>query len=195
MQVMAGSSKQRYVDAVFDLIDTTVLQLFIILLLVILMVPTASHAQALLPSGTVLADTPLPTFSKDVQEVSLVLTVTNKRGHFVRDLNPKDLAILDNDLPPEKITFFQSETDLPLRVALVIDTSDSVTNRFKFEQQAAAAFLKKILRPQSDMGLIVGFNQHVRVTQGPSNDPAKLRAGLDQLKLGGETSVFDAVHV
>src|SRR5437868_15476745 len=101
MQVMAGSSNQRYVDAVFDLIDTTVLQLSIVLLLVLLMVPAASHAQALLPSGTVLADTPLPTFSKDVQEVSLVLTVTNKRGHFVRDLKPKDLAILDNDLPPE----------------------------------------------------------------------------------------------
>jgi Ca-activated chloride channel family protein len=163
------------------------------LLICIAMLTSYGHAQALLSTSTPFPSAPLPTFSKDVQEVSLVLTVTNKRGRFVRDLDLKDIAILDNDLPPEKVTFFQSETDLPLRVALVVDTSDSITHRFAFEKDAASAFLKKVLRPTSDLGMIVGFNQHVHVAQGASNDPRKLREGLDRLSLGGETAVYEAV--
>src|SRR5581483_11966386 len=176
MQAMAGSSREHDTPSIGSkhfLNHLTAILLGMVAIVVLL--STNGQAQAFMPSGVVVADTPLPTFSKDVQEVSLVLTVTNKRGKFVRDLHPTDLSILDNDLPPEKITFFQSETDLPLRVALVIDTSDSVMNRFMFEQRAAEAFLKKILRPKSDFGVIIGFNQHVRVAQGETNDFTKLR--------------------
>src|SRR5581483_3772543 len=116
MQAMAGSSRERgTVQTGARLFSKTTIQFF--LGIAILMLPVTGHAQALLSSNTVLAEAPLPTFSKDVQEVSLILTVTNKHGRFVRDLNLKDLAILDNNLPPERITYFQSETDLPLRVA------------------------------------------------------------------------------
>ena len=193
MQGMAGYNKRPARTDRFHFHNRT-LQVFLIFIILVAASPAQSHAQALLSTTAMLPDTPLPTFSKDVEEVSLILTVTNKHGRFVRDLNPRDIAILDNDLPPEKITFFQSETDLPLRVALVIDTSDSITHRFGFEKQAAAAFLKKILRPQYDLGMVIGFNQHVHLAQGATNDPRRLKEGLNHLKVGGETAVFDAVR-
>lgn len=186
----AGRSSQRFSTGIFARCS---IQLFSILVCVALL-GGFSHGQALLSASAPLANTPLPTFSKDVQEVSLVLTVTNKRGRFVRDLTLKDIAILDNDLPPEKITFFQTETDLPLRVAIVIDTSDSITHRFRFEQDAAAAFFKKILRPTSDVGMVIGFNQRVHFTGGATNDPGRLKNDLHRLLLGGETAVYDAVR-
>lgn len=196
MKEMAGSLRRGNSKwTASKLLLTSPVRLSLSLLMFLSLVPVASRAQALLSTGAVLADTPLPTFSKDVREVSLILTVTNKHGRFVHDLSLSDLAILDNDLPPEKITFFQSETDLPLRVALVIDTSDSVTHRFKFEQEAGAQFLKKILRPRSDLGLVVGFSTRARVAQSATNDPGKLKKGLNQLTIGGETAVFDAVKL
>lgn len=193
MQAMAGYVRERSgINRRSKLF--TFAQLFAFIAVAVTMLPAAGHAQALLSTTAMLPDTPLPTFSADVQEVSLILTVTNKHGRFVHDLNPNDFSILDNDLPPERITFFQSETDLPLRVALVIDTSDSIMNRFKFEQRAAAEFLKKILRPDRDLGMVLGFNQRVHPAQGPTNDLTKLKQGLDKLKVGGETAVYDAVR-
>jgi VWFA-related protein len=194
MKAMAGCARKNDADRLLSKTLKTYLEISFLVAAFVVSLNAYAPAQAFL-AGSAFADTPLPTFSKDVQEVSLVLTVTNKHGRFVRDLSLKDLAILDNDLPPERITYFQSETDLPLRVALVIDTSDSVTHRFKFEQNAAAAFLKKILRPETDLGLIVGFSHRVRIAQAACNDPARLRAGLDDLKIGGETAVYDAVRV
>ncbi len=194
MQGMAGCIHERVTGLNRSVLFAAGLTQLAFLVLLIAMVPVKSQAQALLSTSVMIPDTPRPTFSKDVQEVSLILTVTNKHGRFVHDLNPKDISILDNDLPPEKITFFQSETDLPLRVALVVDTSESITYRFRFEQQAAAAFLKRILRPQYDLGTVIGFNQHVHVAQGPTSDTGKLKQGLDRLKVGGETAVFDAVR-
>ncbi len=196
MQAMAGCISERAGSSSrLRLVVIRTVHLFLVVALFSWLSSPPVHAQALLFSSATIPDTGLPTFSKDVQEVSLILTVTNKHGRFVHDLSQKDIAILDNDLPPEKITFFQSETDLPLRVALVIDTSDSITERFQFEQKAASAFLKKILRPQYDLGTVIGFNQHVHVAQGPTNDTKKLKEGLGRLKLGGETAVFDAVRV
>src|SRR5262250_1304920 len=94
------------------------------------------------------------TIFKRVDEVNLVLSATNHKGRFVRDLNPDDLVISDNGEPPDRITYFQTQTDLPLRVALVIDTSDSISFRFDFELKSAKGFLKHILRPDSDEALV-----------------------------------------
>ena len=160
----------------------------------LLLCPLAG-AQFLNGDATTLAATALPTFHTQVEEVNLVFSVTNKRGHFVHNLSEKDLAILDNDQPPEKITYFQSQTGLPLRVALVIDSSDSVTNRFAFERKSALAFLKRILRPKTDLGMVVGFNQQVHLTQVPTSDPALLAHGLRELQPAGETAIYDAVMV
>ena len=153
--------------------------------------PAVTLPPSLLPSLD--ASPAFPTIHARVDEVNLVLSVTNNHGHFVRDLNQSDLVISDNGEPPEKITYFQTRTDLPLRVALIIDTSDSVAYRFGFEMRSAEAFLKKILRPGDDSALIVGFNQQPKMVASPTSDAGKLSRALRSLKPGGETALYDAI--
>ena len=82
-----------------------------------------------------------------MDEVNVVFTVTDKRGHFVKDLTQNDFKVLD-DNKPATIRFFGRETNLPLRVGLLIDASNSVRDRFKFEQEAAIEFLNQIIRTE-----------------------------------------------
>lgn len=82
-------------------------------------------------------------FQKRVDEVRLLFTVVDHKGKFVSDLKLDDLQLLDDQRPPDRINTFQQETDLPLRVALLVDISGSVSFRFKYEQQAAVEFFKK----------------------------------------------------
>lgn len=144
---------------------------------------------------TTVADVPAAalTVYKRVDEVNLVLSATNRRGHFVRDLNPRDLVISDNGEPPDKVTYFQTQTDLPLRVALVIDSSDSVKYRFDFELKSAQGFLKRVLRPQDDSALVVGFNQNATLVQPLTSNLSQLARGLKSLKAQGDTALFDAL--
>lgn len=136
---------------------------------------------------------PVPTVRKEVQEVNVILTVTDHRKHFVRNLTVSDLRIEDNGAPPEQITYFEAETALPLRVALVIDTSDSVNYCFSFEKYAAKRFLKDILRSVADMALVIGFNAHAQIAQGPTDEHDLLSRAIKHLPLGGETAIYDAV--
>jgi hypothetical protein len=111
------------------------------------------------PDGSLL------TVRAAVSEVHLVFTVTDKHDHYIKDLKQNDFKILDDHKPPQQILSFQSETDLPLQVGLLIDTSQSVHDRFTFEQEAAIAFLKQTLRQKSDQAFVVGFNIKPQVTQ------------------------------
>ncbi|MBV9086513.1 MAG: hypothetical protein JOY79_03440, partial [Acidobacteriaceae bacterium] len=92
----------------------------------------------------------ITTFRKRVDEVNLVFTVTDKHGKFIKDLKKDDFRVLDDRLPPVSVVDFRSETDLPLRVGLLIDASNSIRDRFRFEQEAAMYFLSQIVRPKSD---------------------------------------------
>jgi len=132
-------------------------------------------------------------FQKRVDEVNLLFTVVDKKGRFVSDLKLDDLQLLDNQRPPDKVHTFQRESDLPLRVALVVDISGSVTARFKYEQDAAIEFFKKILRPAVDKALVVGFNESVHLEQDLTNDVPALRRAVTRLKPTGDTALYDAV--
>ncbi len=103
------------------------------------------------PDGSLL------TLRAAVSEVHLVFTVTDKHDHYIKDLKQNDFKILDDHKPPQQILSFQSETDLPQQVGLLIDTSQSVHDRFTFEQEAAIAFLKQTLRQKSDQALCRRF--------------------------------------
>jgi len=135
----------------------------------------------------------IPTINRKVNEVSLVLTVANGRGHLIRNLHESDFNILDNGKVPDRITFFEAETNLPLRVALVIDTSDSVTYRFGFEQKSGAEFFRHMLHNPADLGSVVGFNRHVRMAQELTHNAEALKVSLKRLHPGGETAVYDAL--
>jgi len=155
--------------------------------------PPGTIPAVVTPAAGIPASPPQITIFKRVDEVNLVLSATNHKGRFVRDLNPNDLVISDNGEPPDKITYFQTQTDLPLRVALVIDTSESVSYRFDFELKSAKGFLKHILRPDSDEALVVGFNQNATLAQPLTSDLVSLNRGLKSLKARGETALFDAI--
>src|SRR5271165_4950983 len=92
--------------------------------------PAARGAAPPPPSGA--DDEPLTTITKRVDEVNVIFTVTDKRGKFVKDLKQSDFQVIDDNRPAQSIRSFRNETNLPLRVGLLIDASNSVRDRFKF---------------------------------------------------------------
>jgi Ca-activated chloride channel homolog len=129
-----------------------------------------------------------------VREVNVIFTVTDKHGRFKKDLKQEDLQILDDGKAPEQIRDFRSETDLPLRVGLLVDASNSIRDRFKFEQEAATEFLNSIVRPKQDLAFVIGFDSTPEVTQDFTSDTEKLSNGIRMLRPGGGTALFDAVY-
>ena len=85
----------------------------------------------------------------DVTRVNMLFTVTDKKGRFVTDLTKNDFEVIENK-KPQVIQEFTAETDLPLRLAILIDTSNSIRDRFKFEQEAAIQFINSVVRPRQD---------------------------------------------
>jgi len=139
-------------------------------------------------------DESLLTLHAAVSEVHLVFTVTDKHGHYVRNLKQEDFEILDDRRPPEKIFSFRSEADLPIQVGLLIDTSESVSDRFSFEKEAAIAFLNQSLRRKYDQAFIMGFDTTPKVTQDFTDDIGSLAFGVHLLQLGRLTAIYDALY-
>jgi VWFA-related protein len=183
---------RRFHSRYFNLQTSGILPVTI---LVLLCLPVASRAQSdsLAHDAFAFAAASIPTIDRQVQEVSLILTVTNNRGRFVQNLSKSDFNILDNGQTPDRITFFQPQTNLPLRVALAVDTSDSVTYRFHFEQKAAAAFFRHVLHGPADLGSIVAFNHEAHTVEELTHNTKDLAAALRRLHPRGETAVYDAV--
>jgi Ca-activated chloride channel homolog len=142
---------------------------------------------AIIPTGEWL-------LTKHVTEVN-VLFVALHNGKPVDGLSGTDLAVQDDNKAPAAILGFRTDRDLPLRVGVVIDTSNSVTSRFRFEQQAASAFLRQQVNRGSDSAFVMGFSDHPRVTQDFVNDPDLLAQGIARLSIGGGTALYDAVRV
>jgi Ca-activated chloride channel family protein len=154
-----------------------------------------------LPAGnsysSVAADQPtdsILTIKKRVDEVNVLFIATDKRGKFVRNLNQNDFAILDDHKPPQSIVNFRRETDLPIEVGLLIDTSGSVHSRFEFEQQAAVSFLQHTLRVNFDRAFIMGFATHGKVSQDFTDNIHLLETGVHSLQNGGGTALYDAIY-
>jgi len=134
------------------------------------------------------------TIPVSVNEVYLVFAVTDKHGHFIRDLKQSDFALLDDHKAPSQVYSFTQQTNLPLRVGVLIDTSTSIRARFQFEQQAATSFLLQIMRPQSDKAFIEGFDVTPDYKQDWTNNLDSLTAGIQGLRSGGGTALYDAVY-
>lgn len=136
----------------------------------------------------------LPTFRMRTEEVNLIFTAT-KHGKYLRDLQASDLTVLDDGKPPEALRNFQSETNLPLRVALVLDASASITSHFNFEQQSALQFFQQMLRPNIDKAIVVTFKSTPTLAQGFTDNSKKLGAAVEDLSAGGGSAVYDAVNL
>jgi Ca-activated chloride channel family protein len=136
----------------------------------------------------------IPLFKKQVNEVNMVFTVTDKRGRFIKDLKQNDFKVLDDNKPPSSVVNFGSETNLPLRVGLLVDASNSIRDRFRFEQDAAIEFLNQIVRPKFDGAFVIGFDTTAEVTQDFTDNSEKLSAGVRILRPGGGTALYDAIY-
>src|SRR6478609_11537243 len=93
----------------------------------------------------------------DVTRVPMLFTVTDKKGRFITDLVKEDFEVLENKKRQE-VAEFNAESDLPLRIAVLIDTSNSIRERFRFEQEAASEFVKSVIRTKQDKGMLVSFD-------------------------------------
>jgi Ca-activated chloride channel family protein len=146
--------------------------------------------------STLAPDDPAPidTLRTRVDLVPVIFTVTDKHGRFVRDLKQDQFRILDNNRPPKQIVNFEAQTNLPLRVGLLIDASNSIRDRFLFEQQAAQRFLTEIIRPQTDKAFVVAFDEVPEVEQKFTGETGKLTAAIRNIRPGGGTAMWDAVY-
>lgn len=134
------------------------------------------------------------TIHKRVDEVSVVFTATNGHGKFVRDLSQNDFRVLDNNQAPQ-ILDFRRETDLPLRVGLLVDVSGSVRSRFSFEQNSAISFLKQVVRAGADRAFVIGFNSHSKLMKDFTDNNAALSSAIYSLHAGGGTALYDAIYL
>ncbi|HYL11272.1 MAG TPA: VWA domain-containing protein [Candidatus Acidoferrales bacterium] len=128
-----------------------------------------------------------------VDLMTVVFTVTDKNGRFIKDLKPDQFRILDNHKPPQEIASFESQAETPLRIGLLFDASNSIRDRFLFEQRAAGDLLRQIIRPQSDQAFVLAFDEVSELTQDFTNDVGKLIAGIQRIRPGGGTALWDAV--
>jgi Ca-activated chloride channel family protein len=150
-------------------------------------------AQTPPPASTVPnAPDPGQTIVLDVTRVSFLFTVSDKKGRFVTDLTKEDFEVFESKRPQE-ILEFSAETDLPLRLGVLFDTSNSIRDRFRFQQEAAAEFLRSAMR-REDRAIIVGFDTSVELVADMTGDLEKLEKALKGLRPGGGTSLYDAIY-
>jgi VWFA-related protein len=128
-----------------------------------------------------------------VNLVNVIFTVTDKKHHLVLNLKKSDLRVYE-DGHAQTILFFSRETDLPLRIGILIDTSNSIRERLRFEQEAAIDFLDATLRPDQDKAFVVGFDVTPQLVQDYTDDTNKLADSIRGLQAGGGTGLYDAIY-
>lgn len=130
--------------------------------------------------------------SVDVTRVNLQFTVSDKKGRFVNDLSKNDFEIIEAK-KPQQIVEFNAESNLPLRLAILIDTSNSIRERFKFQQEAATDFINTVLRPRQDKATVISFDMSAELVADLTDDTDKLSTAIRALRPGGGTAMYDAI--
>jgi VWFA-related protein len=145
------------------------------------------------PAGQILQSDEPTRIQVDVTRVSLLFTVTDKKGRFITDLDKDDFEIVEGKRP-QTISDFAAESDLPLRLGILIDTSNSIRERFKFEQEAASQFIDSVMRTNLDKAMVVSFDTSAELVSDLVSDTDKLTAAVRDLRPGGGTSLYDAIY-
>jgi len=178
----------------------------IFLALALLLFPLTDRAQqspATLPQAPVPAQ---PAASKQepaqksdetlrtvVNLVDVLFTVLNRRNKLVPELEKVDFKIWD-DKAPQEIRYFSKQTDLPLRIGMLLDTSNSIRDRIKFEQDASVNFLYSVLRRNKDEAFVMTFDDEPQIVQGFTGDTGALRDQITRTRAGGGTAIYDAIY-
>jgi VWFA-related protein len=138
-------------------------------------------------------DQPTETIKVQVNEVNLIFTVTDKKGKFITGLKRENFGLLDDGRPPLAVLRFTQQTNLPLRVGIMLDTSSSIRQRFQFEQDSAIEFFLQILH-RGDRAFVEGFDIQTDLAQDFTNNVDLLNQGIRKLRPGGGTALFDALY-
>ncbi len=158
------------------------------------------------------------TIAVDVKVVTLPVTVRDKKGKIIRDLTKDDFA-LQEDGRPQIVKYFSQDTNLPLTLGLLVDTSRSQTNVLEAERNASRSFLEQMLVQEKDKAFLIHFDREVELLQDLTSSREKLQAALELLKSpsdnersndpndpsnspsgsgshhGGGTQLYDAVYL
>jgi Ca-activated chloride channel family protein len=140
-----------------------------------------------------LVEDPSTRIILDVTRVNMLFTVTDRKGRFVTDLTKDDFQVFESK-KPQAIAEFTAETDLPLRLGILIDTSNSIRDRFKFEQEAAVSFIQSVVHMGHDKAMVVSFDTSTELVTELTDDMQKLEAGVRGLRPGGGTAMYDAIY-
>ena len=132
-----------------------------------------------------------PAFRAGVELVSLNVTVLDTANHYITDLSQDDFTVFE-DGTKQDVTFF-NKTNLPIALALLLDTSASMENKLQTAQDAATGFAKRLRR--QDMAEVIDFDSRVTVLQNFTNNAADLEAAIRKTSAGGSTSLYNAVYI
>jgi VWFA-related protein len=130
---------------------------------------------------------------RNVNLVEVLFSVVTKREKLITDLNKENFKVFD-DGQQQEIMDFSQPTDLPLRIGMVLDTSNSIRERLKFEQDAAIDFLFNALRRNKDQAFLMTFDDGPQIIKDFTGDTGELRDTILKQRAGGGTSLYDAVH-
>jgi VWFA-related protein len=128
----------------------------------------------------------------DVSRVNMLFTVSDKKGRFVTELKQDDFQIVETR-KEQKILEFTAESDLPLRLGILMDSSNSIRDRFRFQQEAAIEFIGQVIRPKQDKAVIVAYDAAAELVTDLTGDTEVLAKGIRGLRPGGGTAMYDAI--
>jgi Ca-activated chloride channel homolog len=144
------------------------------------------------PGAEKAATDDLPTIHVDVTRVSFQFAVTDKKGRFVTDLGKDDFEVTDTKRP-QNILEFAAESNLPLRMGILIDTSNSIRERFRFEQEAATEFVDSVINPKVDRAMVMSFDTNAQFASDLVGNLREIDSAIARLHPGGGTSLYDAI--
>lgn len=130
----------------------------------------------------------------DVDRVNVLFTVADKKGKFIKSLREPDFKVYEDNVP-QVPTNFAAETNLPLNVALLVDTSGSIRDKLRFEQEAAIEFFYSTIRKGQDKAAVISFDSGVDLQQDHTDNPEVLAEAVRKIRAGGGTSLYDAIYL
>jgi VWFA-related protein len=137
------------------------------------------------------------TIRAEVALVNVIFSAVDRNDRFISGLKASDFSVYE-EKQLQNIEYFSEigkSSDVPLTIALLIDTSGSVKNQLNFEKETAAEFFREVLRKNKDLALIIQFDADVNLVQDFTEDSKRLVGALDSLEAGNSTALYDAIFL
>ncbi len=157
---------------------------------------TSRPSQQPAPPPMKPTETDQQTIRVNATRVNTTFTVADKngKGKFITNLKQDDFKVYEDDRL-QTVTNFSTETNLPLSIALLVDTSGSIRDKLVFEQEAAIDFFYNVIKKGKDRGMVISFDSGVDIQQEFNDDPEVLAKAIRNIRAGGGTSLYDAVYL